>query len=110
MPPETNYNIVIRNNVAISLLEPRNVTLHGVTVDHNLFVKNADKFADDFVNFDPEHFKFDMHPSKDSPVIGAGSPDGAPVDIDGHPRHSPIDVGAFAACEIVDEIIAFGWR
>jgi hypothetical protein len=69
----------------------------GVIADHNIAIGDSDDYADAFVKFDPKHFSFDLRPSKGSPVIGEGSQDGAPsTDIDGSPRHAPIDVGAYA--------------
>lgn len=48
------------------------------------------------MKFDPEHFAYDLHPSKHSDVIGGGSPDGAPAtDIEGHIRKPPFEIGVF---------------
>jgi len=96
--PDTPYNFVIRNNVAPSLnIGRREASFAGVTVDHNLKLLDAGDFADNFVKFDPEHFAYDMHPSKKSDAKGEGSAEGAPaVDIDGQPRKGKIDIGAYA--------------
>ena len=71
-------------------------TQPGLTVDHNLSLKDADDYADNFVKFDPEHFAYDLHP-RNAQRRGEGSPEGAPaVDIDGRPRQGKIDIGAYA--------------
>ena len=50
-----------------------------------------------FADFDPAKGKLDPRLSSTSPAVKAGSADGAPShDIDGRPRLSPIDIGAFA--------------
>jgi hypothetical protein len=97
-PPETPYNVIIRNNVVSDMaVARRDAALPGVAIDHNLLLRNADDFADAFVKFDPEHFAYDLHPTKRSDVKGEGSSDGAPaVDIEGTPRKGKIDIGAYA--------------
>ncbi|MDR3450057.1 MAG: right-handed parallel beta-helix repeat-containing protein [Alphaproteobacteria bacterium] len=97
-PPDTVYHIVIRNNVAPAIAnDKRGATQAGLAVDHNLVLKSASDFADNFVKFDPEHFAYDLHPTKRSDARGEGSAEGAPaVDIDGRPRQGKIDVGAYA--------------
>ena len=92
------YNVMIRNNVTPSLnIGRREAALPGVVVDNNLKLPDADDYADNFVKFDPEHFAYDLHPTKRSDARGEGSADGAPtVDIDGQPRKGKIDIGAYA--------------
>ena len=95
-PPETVYDIVVRNNVVPGLLKG-GPAVPGGTSDHNMALRTVDDFADAFVKFDPEHFAYDLHLVRRSPVIGEGSAEGAPAtDIEGKPRHRPIDIGAYA--------------
>jgi hypothetical protein len=96
-PPETSYNVVVRNNV-VPGGRTANIRLpQGVVMDHNLPLDGADDYQDAFVKFDPEHFAYDLHPSKHSDVIGEGTPDGAPTtDIEGLVRKPPFDIGAYA--------------
>lgn len=96
-PPGTSYTALVRNNVfpGTPRKEPSGP---GITSDHNLALGGADDYADAFVKFDPEHFAYDLHPSRKSPVIGEGSAQGAPAtDIDGHPRKGAIDIGAYSS-------------
>jgi hypothetical protein len=97
-PPDMRYNFVIRNNVAASIsVGKREAALPGVVVDSNLKLRYADDFADNFVKFDPEHFAYDLHPTKRSDARGEGSAEGAPaVDIEGQPRKGKMDIGAYA--------------
>jgi hypothetical protein len=92
-PPGTAYHgVIIRNNVALDLPGGG----QGVEVDHNFRVSGTGDFADDFVKFDPEHFVYDLHPTKRSDARGEGSGDGAPAtDIEGKPRGSKVDIGAY---------------
>jgi parallel beta-helix repeat protein len=93
-PPGMKYNVIVRNNVVPRITGTPNL---GTTADHNLFLKTAADFADAFVEFEPGKFKFDMRPSRRSPVIGKGARESAPsVDIEGHPRQKSIDIGAYA--------------
>jgi parallel beta-helix repeat protein len=94
-PPGTEYHgVIIRNNVALDL--PRE-GLSGVEVDHNFRVSGTGDFADDFVKFDPDHFAYDLHPTKRSGARGEGSGEGAPAtDIEGKPRGPKVDIGAYA--------------
>lgn len=95
-PPDAVYEAVVRNNVfpGTSKKLPRG---NGIVTDHNQGFPNAEEYAEGFVKFDPDHFIFDMHPTKGSPVIGEGSQDGAPTtDIEGTLRQSSIDIGAYA--------------
>ncbi len=99
-PPETPYNVIIRNNVAPAVLavsQTRCRAYPGVTIDHKLNLNYTYDFADAFVKFDPEHFAYDLHPTKRSDVRGEGSSDGAPAaDIEGTPRKGKIDIGAYS--------------
>lgn len=97
-PSDMRYNFVIRNNVAPSInVGRREMAFPGVVVDQNLKLRDADDYADNFVKFDPEHFAYDLHPTKKSDARGEGSAEGAPaVDIDGQPRKGKIDIGAYA--------------
>ncbi len=94
-PPGTTYHgVIIRNNVALDL--PRE-GLPGVEVDHNFRVSDTGDFADNFVKFDPNHFAYDLHPTKMSDAKGEGSAEKAPaVDMEGKPRGPKIDIGAYA--------------
>ena len=58
-----------RRDMAVS---QRDAAIHGVTIDHNLNLKSTDDFEDAFVKFDPEHFAYDLHPSKRSDAKGEG--------------------------------------
>jgi len=95
-PPGTEYHgVVIRNNVALDLPGGRGLP-PGIEVDHNFRVSGTGDFADDFVKFDPEHFVYDLHPTKRSDARGEGSGEGAPAtDIEGKPRDSKVDIGAY---------------
>lgn len=96
-PPGTAYNITIRNNVArtIAVGKPE-MAFDGVVVDHNLVLRDADDYADNFEKFDLARFAFDLHPRKRSDATGEGSPENAPAtDIEGKPRQAPIDIGAY---------------
>lgn len=95
-PPGTVYNVVRRNNVLPGVIKPIPPT-PGFTWDHDIAFRNAEEFSKAFVKFDPASFSFDMRPSRGSPVIGAGSRDGAPAtDIEGRSRTGTIDAGAYA--------------
>lgn len=96
-PADMTYNVVIRNNVTRSIaIAQRDANFPGVVIDHNLVLRDGD-FEDNFVKFDPEHFAYDLHPTKRSDAKGEGSAEGAPaVDIDGQPRKGKIDIGAYA--------------
>jgi hypothetical protein len=96
-PPDLDHHVIVRNNVALDLPGGRGGLGRGVTVDHNFRVSDSDEFADNFVKFDPEHFIFDLHPTKRSDATGEGSAEGAPaIDIEGKPRQGKIDIGAYA--------------
>ena len=96
LPGTAYHGVVIRNNVALDLpggggLPP------GVEVDHNFRVSGTGDFAGDFAKFDPEHFAYDLHPTKRSDARGQGSGDGAPTtDIEGKLRGPKVDIGAYA--------------
>jgi hypothetical protein len=93
-PPGTTYNAVRRNNVVPGVIKPGPPTPGW---DHDVAFRNIDEYARAFIKFDPANFSYDMRPSRGSPVIGAGSRDGAPAtDIEGRPRTGSIDVGAYA--------------
>jgi hypothetical protein len=95
-PPGAPYNVIIRNNAVVTLQRKSASTPTGLVSDHNVFLRDADEFADAFVKFDPKQFSYDLHPSRRSPVIGEGTPQDAPsTDIDGQPRRGAIDVGAY---------------
>jgi hypothetical protein len=96
--PGTQHKVVIRNNIAGDIAVNQNDQQRdGVTIDHNLKVKNVDDFSDIFMKFDPEHFVFDPHLVRRSDAKGEGSPEGAPAtDIEGTPRGAKIDIGAYA--------------
>lgn len=97
-PPGAPYNVVIRNNVVVTLQRKSDSTPSGLVSDHNVFLRTVDDFAAAFVKFDPKHFAYDLHPSRKSPVIGEGSPEDAPtVDIDGRPRRGAADAGAYSS-------------
>ena len=95
---DSKYSVVIRNNVTAAMAtDRRELSFPGVTIDHNLKLGDADDFAGNFVKFDPEHFAYDLHPTKRSDAKGEGSAEGAPaIDIDGQPRKGKIDIGAYA--------------
>jgi hypothetical protein len=97
-PPDTPYNVVIRNNVTpFQGTDRRDLAYPNVVIDHNLVLKIAGDFEDNFVTFDPARFAYDLHPTKRSDATGEGSAEGAPaVDIDGVNRRAPIDIGAYA--------------
>lgn len=97
-PPDTAYNVVIRNNVTpFQGTDRRDLAYPNVVIDHNLVLKTAADFEDNFVKFDPARFNYDLHPSKRSDATGEGSAEGAPAaDIDGVNRRAPVDIGAYA--------------
>jgi len=96
-PPGFTYNVIVRNNVVPRVTGTPNI---GVTVDHNLFLKTPGEFSDAFVKFDPAKFAYDMRPSKRSPVIGKGAPEGGPTtDIEGRSRQGSSDIGAYIYSE-----------
>lgn len=97
-PPDTPYNVVIRNNVTpFQGTDRRDMAYPNVVIDHNLVLKTAGEFEDNFVKFDPARFAYDLHPAKGSDAAGEGSAEGAPAsDIDGKPRKPPIGIGAYA--------------
>lgn len=90
-------NVIIRNNIWWGKSGPPPATpTPGIIGDHNVTLPGA-SFTEAFVKFDLDRFDFDMRPSRRSPLIGAGSRDGAPAaDIEGRPRTGAIDVGAYA--------------
>ena len=66
----------------------------GVYGDHNIIERRG--AADEFVNFDPAKFVYDLRLRPEARSIGAGNPaEAPPVDITGAPRGSRIDVGAY---------------
>jgi len=97
-PPDTPYNVVMRNNVvSFQGTDKRDMAYPNVVIDHNLVLKTAGDFADNFVKFDPARFIYDLHPTKRSDATGEGSAEGAPAtDIDGVSRKAPVDIGAYA--------------
>lgn len=96
-PPGFTYNVVVRNNVVPRVTGTPNI---GVVADHNLFLKTAREFSDAFVKFDPTNFAYDLRPSKRSPVIGKGAPEGGPAaDIEGRSRQNSSDIGAYIYSE-----------
>ncbi|MBN9544300.1 MAG: right-handed parallel beta-helix repeat-containing protein [Alphaproteobacteria bacterium] len=96
--PAAAGSVIIRNNVARDINTGRHDPADvGAVLDHNIKVRSFDDFPDVFVKFDAENFAFDLHPSRHSDARGAGSPNGAPVaDIEGTPRKSSVDAGAYA--------------
>lgn len=53
--------------------------------------------AQEFVDFDPAHYAYDVHLKAGAPAVGAGSATGAPaLDISGAKRTAPFDIGAYA--------------
>lgn len=91
-------SVISRNNVVGGIIRPGTPDRPGTISDHNVGLKDAAAFAGAFIKFDQENFAFDMRPSRGSPVIGAGSREGAPaVDIEGKPRTGAIDAGAYQA-------------
>jgi hypothetical protein len=87
------YTTVVRNNIS-SLVAVR-PELVGVVVDHNVITKNPKSVVKEF---DAAAGRYDLHLSKHSAAIGAGSPDSAPkTDIEDHDRGAKIDAGAYAA-------------
>jgi len=97
-PPAAAGSVIIRNNVARDIStgkhDPADI---GAVLDHNIKVRSLDDFSDIFVKFDAENFAFDLHPSRRSDARGEGSSDSAPpTDIEGTPRKSTVDVGAYA--------------
>ena len=97
-PPGTTNSVVIRNNVAVDIsVGKRDAALGTGLLDHNLKLA-ANDFEDAFVKFDLEHFAFDLHPSRRSDAKGEGTAEGAPPkDIEGNPRKSKVDIGAYSA-------------
>lgn len=97
-PPDTPYNVVIRNNVTpFQGTDRRDLAYPNVVVDHNLVLKTTGDFADNFVKFDPARFSYDLRPTKRSDATGEGSAEGAPAaDLDGGNRKAPVDIGAYA--------------
>lgn len=92
-PPGKTYNDVSRNNV-VSGNPPRGSS--NPDASGNLFLRWPDEFSTAFVKFDPEHFEYDMRPAKGSPLIAAGSAEGAPrTDIEGRERSNRVDIGAY---------------
>lgn len=96
---QTFGNVIIRNNIWWGANRPNAAPAPptpGIIGDHNITMRDAE-FARAFVKFDMDRFEFDMRPSKGSPLVGAGSRDGAPAtDIEGRPRAGTVDVGAYA--------------
>ncbi|MBN9554220.1 MAG: right-handed parallel beta-helix repeat-containing protein [Alphaproteobacteria bacterium] len=97
-PPAAPGSVIIRNNVARNINTGKNDPAQiGAVLDHNLTVRSANDFSDIFVKFDLNHFAFDLHPSLHSDTRGEGTSDGAPsTDIEGNPRGSKVDIGAYA--------------
>lgn len=96
-PAGTAHSAVFRNNIFPGVINPRAPKPPGLISDHNLALRTADDFKDAFVKFDPEHFSYDLHLAKGSDAIGEGSSEEAPkVDIEGHLREAPFDIGAYA--------------
>jgi parallel beta-helix repeat protein len=93
-PPGKTYNDVSRNNAIAGNLRRGSP---NPDAGNNLVLRWPDEFSQAFVKFDPEHFAYDMHPAKGSPLIAAGSAEGAPrTDIEGRERRNPVDIGAYA--------------
>jgi len=84
----TSENTVVRNNLVdyrIGLARASN------TADHNIVVKNPNRYFRDIAGYDMRH-------KKGSPAIDAGSANSAPkIDIDGKPRPqgAGVDVGPY---------------
>jgi len=97
-PPAAPGSVIIRNNVARNINTGKNDPAQvGAILDHNLAVASAGGFSDIFVKFDPDHFEFDLHPSRRSNARGEGSSENAPtVDIEGRSRKAAMDIGAYA--------------
>jgi hypothetical protein len=97
-PPDAPYNVVIRNNVTpFQGTDRRDMAYPNVAIDHNLVLKTAGDFEDNFVKFDPMNFAYNLHPTKKSDAKGQGSAEGTPaIDIVSAPRKAPIDIGAYA--------------
>jgi len=97
-PPDTVYNVVMRDNVApFQGTDRRDMAYGNVVIDHNLILKDPDDYEDNFVKFDRKNFAFDLRPTKSSDARGEGAGAGAPAtDIEGHSRKGANDIGAFA--------------
>jgi parallel beta-helix repeat protein len=99
----TAYQSIVRNNIVSEIIVGRGVKLVlGVTSDHNLIIGTGDASMIDkrklFTEFDARQVRYDLHLAKNSPAIGVGSNENAPlVDLDGNKRNMPVDVGAFAS-------------
>ncbi len=112
-----SQHVLVRNNLATQVLADS----EDLAFDHNLAAKLISFRAADgalvkivkggagdnnivhpglfktFVDFDPNAEKFDLRPGPSSPALRAGADKGAPpTDIDGRPRTTPVDIGAYA--------------
>jgi parallel beta-helix repeat protein len=80
----------------------------GVYGDYNIIDQNGS--AEEFADFDPARFLFNVHLKEGAQAIGAGSPSLAPrVDIAGTARKPPIDAGAYVYVPAKAKLTSIQW-
>jgi hypothetical protein len=85
---------IVRNNIATVIKMAKTQTpVPHVTIDHNIQTADPKSL---FVAYDVKSLRYDLHLKPHSPAVGKGNSDQAPpLDIDGQPRHPPINLGVY---------------